>query len=1051
MDSTIKDNEAQEVSVSEERLPEQAVGETSSLPTLEESPQVGAVQTDSGTNSEPGGEVLQTTHSEPAGDSEAVRASGEGNVGVEDRDSHVVVPSHPLNSLKESPSPGSTLAADKAEVRQQTTVGAGWQAQAISGLGLFGKGLPTLNSFRPPFTAAAPNAHSADAKGLGREQNPFIQPKNPTGHSALPSSGLSAEDSSEKSAFGSFFLNAGFGRREGEGPQGASTSSSRGESIPLVDSPLEPSPTATPAFNPWSLIPALGQSKTVPSSADPNKQKGTKAPVAGAAPAAKSGKEGIATGSMEALTVEHAAESEGATESRTGQGGPREGAEAPPPSGEEGPLLAASARSSLKQSTAADAASLQAVAGASSLGASLALNSFTKGLLDGSRSAAKALQTRARHMVSQNKHRYQEGGFDLDMTYVTDTIIAMGFPAGDKSSGLLGYVEGWYRNHMEDVIRFLETNHKGKYKVYNLCSERLYDAALFEGKVAAFPFEDHNCPPLELIMAFCQSAYAWMKQGLDNIVVVHCKAGMARTGLMVSSLLLYVKFFPTAEEVISYYNSKRAIDSKALVLPSQQRYVKYFERVLREFDGVTPAPRRCILRGIRLHRCPYWVRPTIVISDHQGVVFSTKKHPRTQDLAPEDLWHSSPKKGVMVFALPGERCVAELAGDFKILFQDRYGPFYCWLNTTMTQNRTLLTTKDLDQFEKRRLGSPGLQVEVVLLNHDAAAAMPRPHAAPAAPPQRAPLGPGALSGMASAFQAFVSGGGAKEGQSTAAAAAGVGQGDSTAQLGAQEGDQPTSSQFGAHEEREANEQHDDIFSDSEEEGSNQGGAPGSSHPADMTGGQEPAQGDREGGGNEESVAQRGAPPLGPAATPASASASATGFGAFASALTSSVGSMGKSAMESLWIGQSGEKDRVPLGSASSGQVSSTQRTEASNRSMPSTETAEVDSNAQNRAELESTATSEQPPSTTVQEEAEPRKLLTREIPPADDPTATAGDLGVTEKPVKPTESKESPVEAAGGMPPLEPSSDFKAIAAAATSTADDSVFTFGDEEDYESE
>lgn len=346
------------------------------------------------------------------------------------------------------------------------------------------------------------------------------------------------------------------------------------------------------------------------------------------------------------------------------------------------------------------------------------LGSFTKGLMDSSRSAVKAVQVKARHMVSQNKRRYQEGGFDLDMTYITENIIAMGFPAGDMSSGFFGYVEGFYRNHMEEVIKFFETHHKGKYKVYNLCSERLYDASLFEGKVACFPFDDHNCPPIQLIKLFCQSAYSWLKEDIENVVVVHCKAGMARTGLMISSLLLYLKFFPTAEESMDYYNQKRCIDGKGLVLPSQIRYVKYFERILTYFNGEIQPGRRCMLRGFRLHRCPYWIRPSITVSDHSGVLFSTKKHPRTKDLLPEDFWFSAPRKGIMVFALPGEPGLTELSGDFKIHFHDRQGDFYCWLNTTMMENRKILTTSDLDGFDKRKLPSPGFQVEVVLVDYD---------------------------------------------------------------------------------------------------------------------------------------------------------------------------------------------------------------------------------------------------------------------------------------------------------------------------------------------
>ncbi|XP_020230432.1 phosphatidylinositol 3,4,5-trisphosphate 3-phosphatase and protein-tyrosine-phosphatase PTEN2A isoform X2 [Cajanus cajan] len=347
------------------------------------------------------------------------------------------------------------------------------------------------------------------------------------------------------------------------------------------------------------------------------------------------------------------------------------------------------------------------------------IESFTKGLVDSSKSAVKAVQVKARHIVSQNKRRYQEDGFDLDMTYITENVIAMGFPGGDFSSGIFGYIEGFYRNHMEEVIKFFETHHKGKYKVYNLCSERLYDGSLFQGKVASFPFSDHNCPPIELIASFCLSAYSWLKEDIQNVVVVHCKAGMGRTGLMICSLLLFLKFFPTAEEAIDYFNHKRCVDGKALVLPSQIRYVKYFKRTLTRFNGEVQPGRRCMLRGFRLHKCPYWVRPSITVSDHNNeILFTTRKHPKTKDLMPEDFWISAPKKGIVVFALPGEPGLAELVGDFKIHFHDRQGDFYCWMNTTMTENRTILDGSDLDGFDKRKIPSPGFKVEVVMIDYN---------------------------------------------------------------------------------------------------------------------------------------------------------------------------------------------------------------------------------------------------------------------------------------------------------------------------------------------
>ncbi|CAL9159282.1 unnamed protein product [Musa hybrid cultivar] len=344
--------------------------------------------------------------------------------------------------------------------------------------------------------------------------------------------------------------------------------------------------------------------------------------------------------------------------------------------------------------------------------------SLTKGLVDSSKTAMKTVQGKARQIVSQNKKRYQDGEFDLDLTYITEKIIAMGFPSGYISSGFLGLFEGLYRNHMEEVIKFLETQHKGKYKVYNLCSERLYDASLFEGKVACFPIDEYNCPPIQLIASFCESTKSWLQQDVENVVVVHAKAGIERTGLMISSLLLYLGFFATADESIDHFNKERCIDAKGLIIPSQIRYVRYFGCILTYFNGEVQPGRRCMLRGFRLYNCPYWIRPSITVSKHNGVLFSTKKHPKTKDLMPEDFWFKSKQKGIMIFAIPGEPGLTELAGDFKVHFHDRQGDFYCWLNTSMIDNKVTLSASELDGFDKRKIPSPGFQVEIVMVDYD---------------------------------------------------------------------------------------------------------------------------------------------------------------------------------------------------------------------------------------------------------------------------------------------------------------------------------------------
>ena len=199
----------------------------------------------------------------------------------------------------------------------------------------------------------------------------------------------------------------------------------------------------------------------------------------------------------------------------------------------------------------------------------------------------------ARRLVSQNKVRLKEDGFDLDLIYLTEQIICMGLPAQGS--------EALYRNPIDSVVRFLEKNHGGRYKVFNLCNERTYDISKFGDACASFPFDDHGAPPLALVVAFCQSAKSWLLAGIDNMVVVHCKAGKGRTGLMACCLLMHLGYHRTAAEAIAFYNGRRTKDGRGLTVPSQRRYVYYYERVLR---GVSFEGAQRTLRAVRLSGLP---------------------------------------------------------------------------------------------------------------------------------------------------------------------------------------------------------------------------------------------------------------------------------------------------------------------------------------------------------------------------------------------------------------------------------------------------------------
>lgn len=79
-----------------------------------------------------------------------------------------------------------------------------------------------------------------------------------------------------------------------------------------------------------------------------------------------------------------------------------------------------------------------------------------------------------REFVSGKKNRFVMEDYNLDLTYITNRIIAMAYPA----SG----IESIYRNPITEVARFLKSRHDQHYLIINL-SNRKYDYTKFDNNV----------------------------------------------------------------------------------------------------------------------------------------------------------------------------------------------------------------------------------------------------------------------------------------------------------------------------------------------------------------------------------------------------------------------------------------------------------------------------------------------------------------------------------------------------------------------------------------
>ena len=100
-----------------------------------------------------------------------------------------------------------------------------------------------------------------------------------------------------------------------------------------------------------------------------------------------------------------------------------------------------------------------------------------------------------------------------------------------------------------------------------------------------------------MLHPLCSSIDDWLKEDEENVVAIHCKAGKGRTGLVVAAYLVHCGLAKSADEALAIFAQKRTRNEKGVTIPSQIRYVHYYESLL-SMAGVAMNPQRVELAGV---------------------------------------------------------------------------------------------------------------------------------------------------------------------------------------------------------------------------------------------------------------------------------------------------------------------------------------------------------------------------------------------------------------------------------------------------------------------
>ncbi|KAG9282674.1 tensin-3 [Astyanax mexicanus] len=192
-------------------------------------------------------------------------------------------------------------------------------------------------------------------------------------------------------------------------------------------------------------------------------------------------------------------------------------------------------------------------------------------------------------------------GCEFDLDYITERIIAVSFHQACP--------EKTYLQNLHNIMQMLHSKHSDNYLVVNL-SEPREELKKMNPRVIDVGWPEQHAPSLHLLCSICKSIENWLNTQVEHVLLLHCRGGKDRIGVVISSYINLPSVSSSEEQALDCYTIKRFYSDKMapLITPSQKRYVQMFGKLLSHQLKINSSP--LFFHCISLHHIPK-LHPTV--------------------------------------------------------------------------------------------------------------------------------------------------------------------------------------------------------------------------------------------------------------------------------------------------------------------------------------------------------------------------------------------------------------------------------------------------------